>query len=50
MGIIVIFNEDFGAEKLIDMIHLLMHADDILMLATTRFKAKEKRALVMISR
>ena len=46
-GIIDLFNKEFNAEPLIGMLHLLMHADDILMLASTKQKAKEKLMKLM---
>ena len=41
-GLIDIFNREFNAEPLIGLLHMLMHADDILMLASTKQKAREK--------
>ena len=42
MGIIDLFNNKFNIEPLIWMFHLLVHADDIMMLATTRIFAISK--------
>ena len=42
LGIIDVYNNKFNAEPLKSIYHLLMHADDILMLATSRSIAIEK--------
>ena len=42
LGIVDIFKGTFNIEPLINIYHLLMHADDILMLATTRLKVIDK--------
>ena len=42
LGIVDVFNGTFSVEPLINLYHLLMHADDILMLATSRVKAIQK--------
>ena len=42
MGIIDIFKLKFNPELLINPFHMLMHADDILMLATSRRLAISK--------
>ena len=47
MGIIDIFKAKFNPEALIYIFHLLMHADDILLLATTRRLAISKLRVLM---
>lgn len=47
LGLIDIFDGSFKAEPLIYIYHLLMHADDILMLATSRHMATEKHKCLM---
>ena len=47
LGIIDLYNNQFNLEPLIASIHLLMHADDILMLATSKLLAVDKlRSLI----
>ena len=42
LGIFNLFDGTFNAEPLIGIFHLLMHADDILMLATSKINARRK--------
>ena len=48
LGIIDLFNMKFNPEPLLSIFHLLMHADDILLLATTRILAVMKLKELMI--
>ena len=47
MGIVNVFDGTFNAEPLISFYHLLMHADDILMLATNRSFVIQKLECLM---
>ena len=47
MGLIDVYNVSFDPEPLIGIFHFLMHADDILMLATSRNIALEKVKCLM---
>ena len=48
LDIITMYNNNFNPEPLLYLVHLLMHADDILLLATTKLLAVQKlRALIL---
>ena len=48
LDIITMYNNKFNPEPLLYLVHLLMHADDILLLATTKLLAVQKlRALIL---